>query len=113
MQARTNLSESPYYQMVRYVNGLRKDIKDIVEMYTIHTITDVISLAHKAGKQLTAPPRFYPPKNPRTYIPQPSFDTKNDSQPTTSTTNQYSSKESPKPYSPQTKPSLIPLRNNP
>ncbi|KAL5537554.1 hypothetical protein UlMin_042915 [Ulmus minor] len=113
LQVRTNLSESPYYQMVRYVNGLRKDIKDRVEMYTIHTITDAISLAHKAEKQLTAPPRFYPPQKPRTYVPQLSFDTKNDSQPATSTTNQYSSKESPKSYNPQPKPSFIPLRNNP
>ena len=45
LQARTNLSESPYYQMVRYVNGLRKGIKDRVEMYIMNTIIDAISLA--------------------------------------------------------------------
>ena len=50
LQARTNLSESHYYQMVRYVNGLRKEIKDKVEMYTLNTITDAISLAYKAER---------------------------------------------------------------
>ena len=54
LQAMTNLSESPYYQMVTYVNGLRKDIKDGVEMYTLNTITDSILLAYKVEKQLTS-----------------------------------------------------------
>ena len=34
--------------MVKYVNGLKKDIKDQVEMYTMNTIIDVISLTYKA-----------------------------------------------------------------
>lgn len=41
--------------MVRYINGLRKDIKDRVEMYTLNPITDAISLAYKAERQLLAP----------------------------------------------------------
>ena len=60
LQARTNLSESPYYQIVRYVNGLRKEIKDRVKMYTLNTITDAISLAFKAEKQLMSQPQTYP-----------------------------------------------------
>ena len=60
MQVRTNLSKSPYYQMVRYVNGLRKEIKDIVDMYTLNTIIDAISLAYNAEKQLTTQLRPYP-----------------------------------------------------
>ena len=52
LQTITNLSESPYYQMVRYVNDLRKEIKDRVDIYTLNTITDTISLAYKAERQI-------------------------------------------------------------
>ena len=118
LQARTNLVEAPYYQMVRYVNGLRKDIKDRVEMYPLQHITDAISLASKAEKQLTnAPQRSYPQRPQRTYTPQPSqFSSEHKQDPSSSISNYNppATKDYNKPdITSQPKPAFVPLRTNP
>ena len=114
LQARTNLFESPSYQMIMYVNGLKKDIKERVEMYTMSTISDAISLAYKAEKQLQASSCFYPHKSLRNFSTLLSFEPKLEHQTPNQSSNQTSQKELPKPYSnPTNKSNFIPLQNNP
>ena len=99
--------------MVRYINGLRKDIKDHVKMYTMNTITNAISLAYKAEKQLQTQPRYYPQRPLRQYQTQSAFEPKTDPQTPTYNTSQYPQKELPKISSnPNTKQGFIPIRNN-
>ena len=112
LRARTNIFESPYYQMVRHVNGLRKEIKDMVEMYTLNTITDAISLAYKAEKHIPPQPHTNYQRTQRTYSPH--FDHKFEPSNTISDTSPYTPNEPPQSTpSPQNKPTFIPLRNNP
>ena len=100
--------------MIRYVNRLKKDIKEQVEMYTMSTITDAISLAYKAKKQLQASPRFYPHRPPRNYSTPLSLEPKTEPQTPISNSNQYSQIEPPKTNTtPTNKLGFIPLQNNP
>ncbi|KAL5548403.1 hypothetical protein UlMin_003634 [Ulmus minor] len=68
LQARTNLSESPYYQMVRFVNGLRKDLKDKVEIN--YTPKDVPQSTPSPQNKPTFTPIRNNPRRPQE--PQPS-----------------------------------------
>src|SRR5690606_34445111 len=114
LQARTNLSESSYYQMVRYINGLRKDIKERVEMYTMNTISDAITLAYKAEKQIQASSRISYQRPSRSYSTPLSLEPKHEPQTPHPCSHLTFQKEPPGTFtSPVNKPNFIPIRNNP
>ena len=99
LQARTNLSETPYYQMIRYVNGLRNDIKERVEMFPMNTITYAISLAYKAEKQLQVLHRFSSQRPSRHYSLPTTFDPKTKPHTPNQSSTQNSHKDPPRTFS--------------
>ena len=58
LQSQTNLGESQHYQVARYLSRLKTNIKEVVEMYTMNSLNDAVTLAYKAEKH-----RFSSPKN--------------------------------------------------
>ena len=100
--------------MVRYVNGLRKDIKERVEMYTMNIISDAITLAYKAEKQIQASSRISYQRPSRSYSTPLSLEPKHEPQTPYPHSHVTSQKESPGTFtSPVNKPNFIPIRNNP
>ena len=99
--------------MVWYVNVLRKDIKEHVEMYTLQNITDAISLAYKVEKQLPTLPHPYPQRTQWTYTPEFSSETKQEPHSSMSNSNPHTSKDQNKTNTnQQQKPAFVPLRNS-
>ena len=82
-------------------------------MYTLHNITDAISLAYKAEKQLPTLPHPYPQRTQWTYTPEFSSETKQEPHSSMSNSNPHTSKDQNKTNTnQQQKPAFVPLRNS-
>ena len=108
-QSRLDLVEHQSYHISTFLSGLRKELKNMVEMYPMSTLNDAVTLAQKVEKQIQNHPRYSsyqtqptPPPISQNSGATSSFNspsaTYSDTKPSTSSTSQSNSQ----PFLPQT-----------